>query len=132
MKTLFAIAFIVALIVLSILVAGCRRSQQSGMDKSKLPSPEAPYVKVYVNKSGEITLDSKAATIADVESAFASLSQKKGVVLYARESPSEAEPHPNAMRVIQLVTQNRLPVRLCTNKDCSDALDANGKIKVDD
>src|ERR1043165_4047103 len=106
MKTLFTVASIVALIVLSILIAGCRRSQQSGVDKSKLPSPETPYVKVYVSKSGEITLDGKAASIADVESAFASLAQKKGVVLYARESPGEAEPHPNAMRVIHLVTQN--------------------------
>ena len=95
-----------------------------------LPSSESPYVKVYVNRSGEVTLDGKAATLDEVGRTFVSLAQKKGVVLYARESPEEAEPHPNAMQVMHLVAQNRLPIRMCTNKDCSDGLDANGKIRL--
>jgi biopolymer transport protein ExbD len=132
MKPLTIIAVALVIILLLIFFAGCRRSSTSNIDKSKLPSPDSPYVKVFVSKSGEITLDGKPASIDEVRDAFASLSQKKGVVLYARESPQEAEPHPNAMQVINLITQNRLPVRLCVNKDCSDALDENGKLKVDD
>jgi biopolymer transport protein ExbD len=132
MNTLITFASIVVSILMLIIFAGCRRSQTPDIDKSRLPSPDSPYVKVYVNKSGGITLGGKTATVDEVESAFASLAQKKGVVLYSRESPDESEPHPNAMRVIELVTRNRLPVRLCMNKDCSDAIDANGKIKVKD
>jgi biopolymer transport protein ExbD len=131
MNSLNTAASGVVTILLLIFFAGCR-SQIPDIDQSKLPSPDSPYVKVYVRKSGEITLDGKSATVDEVGSAFTSLAQKEGVVLYFRESPQEEAPHPNAMRVIELVTRNRLPVRLCLNKDCSEALDANGKLKMND
>jgi biopolymer transport protein ExbD len=132
MKPLATIAAILVVILLLIFFVSCGRSQTSNIDKSRLPNPDSPYVKVFVSKSGEITLDGKLASMDEVRAAFASLAQKRGVVLYAREAPEEEKPHPNAMQVISLVTQNRLPVRLCVNKDCSDALDANGKLKMED
>jgi hypothetical protein len=128
MKSRAVITFVLVVAWL-IFFAACHRSPSSDIDKSKLPTADSPYVKVFVAKSGEITLDGKAASIDELKAAFASLAQKKGVVLYAREAPEEQEPHPNAMQVITLVTENRLPVRLCRTSDCSDALDANGKLK---
>ncbi|HEX6733005.1 MAG TPA: hypothetical protein VF074_23490 [Pyrinomonadaceae bacterium] len=116
-------------LLLLILFAGCSRSPDSNPDELKALTNDAPYAKVFVSKSGEITLDGKVASLDEVGTAFASLVQKKGVVLYARESPEQYEPHPNAMRVIELVTRNSLPIRLCRMKDCSDELDGNGKLK---
>jgi hypothetical protein len=132
MKSLARIAPNLLVILLLVFFGGCRRSQISNIERSKQPPADSPYVKVVVSKSGEITLDGKPASIGEVSDAFASLAQKKGVVLYARESPEEGQPHPNAIRIIKLVTDNKLPVRLCKNTDCSDALDANGKLKVND
>jgi biopolymer transport protein ExbD len=128
MKSPIAILTILELLLL-ILFAGCSNSPNSKPDELKALTNDSPYVKVFVSKSGEITLDGKGASLDEVGTAFAALVQKKGVVLYARESPEQYEPHPNAMRVIELVTRNSLPIRLCRVKDCSDELDANGKLK---
>ena len=116
--------------LLCIFLAGCHQSQGSKIDKSKMPTADSPYIKVFVTKSGEITLDGKPTDLEGLKPAFASLAQKKGLVLYARENPEAAHPHPNAMEVIKLVIENKLPVRLCKTNDCSDALDANGKVKM--
>lgn len=99
-------------------------------DNSRSLTPDTPYVKVYVNKSGVITLDGKAVTLDEVGSAFTALAGKNGIVLYSRESPEEADPHPNALKVIDLVIQNSLSLRMCINKDCSDALDSQGKHRI--
>jgi len=112
--------------LLFILLAGCHKV--STVDKSRMPTADSPYVKVYVSKSGEITLDGKPTDLEGLKPAFASLAQKKGLVLYARENAEAAEPPPIALEVIKLVVENKLPVRLCQTKDCSDALDANGKV----
>jgi hypothetical protein len=88
-------------------------------------------VKIYISKTGEVTLDGKAATLDEVGSAFSALAKKNGVVLYTRDSPGLLEPHPNANKVIDLVIQNRLPIRLCKNKDFSDAFGPDGKLLVD-
>jgi biopolymer transport protein ExbD len=130
MKSSIRITSPVLVSLLFIFLAGCHQSQVSKIDKSKMPTADSPYVKVFVNKSGEITLDGKPTDLEGLKTAFAALAQKKGLVLYARENPEAAQPHPNAMEVIKLVVENKLPVRLCKTNDCSDALDANGKVKV--
>jgi hypothetical protein len=112
-----------------VLFAGCGRRQTATTAESKV-SPETVYVKVFITKSGQVALDGKSATIDEVATAFNSLAKKRGLVLYARESPEEYEPHPNAMKVIELVTRNSLPIRLCMNKDCSDQFDANGRLRT--
>lgn len=96
--------------------------------KSKIPTAARPYIKIYVTKSGEITLDGKPATLDEVKSALAGLVQKNGLVLYTRESPEEFEPHPNGIKVVEMVIENRLPVRLCRNQDFSDAIGPDGKL----
>ena len=59
---------------------------------------------------------------------LAALAQNKGVVLYGRDA-AEEEPHPNAMQVIQLVVANRLPIRMSTKSDFSDAVGLDGRLK---
>jgi hypothetical protein len=86
MKAPITILSILELLLL-ILFAGCSRSPTSKPDELKVLTNDSSYVKVFVSKSGEITLDGKVASLDEVGTAFASLAQKKGVVLYARESP---------------------------------------------
>ncbi|HEV8367545.1 MAG TPA: hypothetical protein VGQ39_06290 [Pyrinomonadaceae bacterium] len=130
MKRSITTAFI-GTIALVAFFAACSHSPASNQVKSSATVPQ-PYVKVFVSKSGEINLDGKTATLDEVGKTFAALAPKKGIVLYARESPEQYEPHPNAMRVIELLTQNSLPIRLCANPDCSDALDTTGNLKMND
>jgi hypothetical protein len=86
------------------------------------PPPAAPpTVRIWVSRTGVIELDGKAVDLAAVGAALADLAKKKGAVFYGREDPGQ-EPHPNAMKVVQLVIQNRLPIRLSTKRDFSDAV----------
>lgn len=126
MKLSITFATVFATIFLTAFLTGCSSNQTA-----KPVQTNTPYVKVFISKSGEITVDGKAATLDEVRRSFSSLKQKKGVVLYARESVEDNEPHPNAMRVIELVTQDSLAIRMCMAMDCSDALDANGNLIMD-
>jgi hypothetical protein len=82
---------------------------------------DAPRVKIWISKSGAIELDGQPADLQMVESRLASLAQQKGVVFYGREAAAE-DPHPNGPKVIQMVIANRLPIRMSTKRDFSDAV----------
>jgi hypothetical protein len=126
MKTDFHMnsAIKLASILLLTVIVGCRST-------SKAPVADSTYVKVYVSKTGEIALDGKAATLDEVGNAFSDLAKKNGVVLYTRDSPELFEPHPIANKIMDLVAQNRLPLRLCMKKDFTDAIGPDGKLLVD-
>lgn len=111
-------------ILLLIFIIGCRST-------SKAPAADSTYAKVYVGKTGEITMNGKAATIDEVGGAFSDLAKKNGVVLYTRDSPEMFETHPIANKIMDLAVQNRLPIRLCMKKDFSDAIGPDGKLLVD-
>ena len=82
-------------------------------------------VKVWVARDGAIELNGVEATLADVERAFESAASRGGEVFYGRDAAFE-DPHPNGMKVIELVTQHGLPVRFSTKRDFSDAVDVSG------
>jgi hypothetical protein len=110
---------------LLIIIAGCRST-------SKPPAAtDSPYVKVYISKTGEVIMDGKTVTIDEVGRTFSDLASKNGVVLYTRDSAEMFESHPIANKVMDLVVQNRLPIRLCMNKDFSDAIGPDGKLLAD-
>lgn len=100
-------------------------------DKSKMPTPDSPYLKVFVSQIGVILLNGKVTDIEVLKNSLITLAQQNGVVLYAREA-SESEPPTIVQTVINLVMENRLPIRLCRNDDFSDALDSNGKLRITD
>ncbi len=54
------------------------------------------------------------------------LAKNKGEVWYYRQAP-EADPHPNAMKVLKAIMDQNLPVRLSTKPDYSDSLDDKDK-----
>jgi hypothetical protein len=82
-------------------------------------------IAVSVSADGDIMADGQPATLERLSVRFAELKQAGGVVLYHRENPS-GEPHPNGMKVIELVIANQLPIRLSTSPDFSDAVDDQG------
>ena len=98
-------------------VIGCQREQPAQANMNTL--------KIKVSAGGEITVDGQAASLDQTSAKLAELKKANGVVLYHRENP-QAEPHPNAMKVMKLVVDNQLPIRLCAKADFSDSVDEKG------
>ncbi|MBL8898629.1 MAG: hypothetical protein JNM84_13415 [Planctomycetes bacterium] len=91
------------------------------MDRNTAEQLErAPKLRIWVFATGAIEVDGKPVELDDVRKALEELAVQSGAVLYGRESPS-AEPHPNAMQIIKWVVENQLPIRLCKERDFSDA-----------
>ena len=82
-------------------------------------------LKVQVTSGGDVTADGEPVTLEQLATRLAALKQAGGVVWYYRENPT-GEPHPNAMKVIEQVAQNKLPIRLSMRPDFSDAADSKG------
>jgi hypothetical protein len=91
-------------------------------------SPDSPSVTIWVTKDGTIEMNGKPATLDAVSAQLSDLAKRSGVVLYGRD-PSQEEPHPNGMKVIELVMQAQLPIRMSTKRDFSDAVGPEGQIK---
>ena len=75
---------------------------------------------------GRITVDGSPATVDSVRQALKRLAEEKGVVWYYREA-SDAKGPPESTPVIQSVVENRLPIRLSTRPDYSDAIGPGGR-----
>jgi hypothetical protein len=112
-------------------LVSCR--ERSSQEQSTAPRAEdwrdSPIAKVWVSKSGVVELNGKQVTLEAVSASLTDLAKRRGVVVYGRESPQE-EPHPNGMKVMELAMANRLPIRMSTKRDFSDAIGPDGKIMV--
>ena len=86
---------------------------------SELMAQSPPVLKIAVMRSGEIIADGKPTTVEGVISLLRDLAAKKGVVWYCREAP---EPHPTALKVLNAIVGQRLPVRLSSKPDFSDSI----------
>jgi hypothetical protein len=82
-------------------------------------------LKVQVSAGGDIIADGQPVTLEKLATRLAELKQAGGSVWYYRASPA-GEPHPNALKVIGLVTASRLPIRLSARSDFSDVVDDKG------
>jgi len=91
-------------------------------------SPDAPKVKIAVMADGRILVDGSPASIDAVRVSLKQLAEQKGVVWYYREGGADKAP-PEAIEVIQSVIENRLPIRLSTLPDFSDAIGPDGDRK---
>jgi hypothetical protein len=88
-------------------------------------SSAEPVLKIAVYADGRLTVDGKAATIEMLRSLLQRLSEEHGVVWYYREA-GQQKPPPIAMEVMQAVVEARLPVRLSSRADYSDAIGTDG------
>jgi len=111
-------------ILLSITVmlsAGCGK-------KSSPPSPvaaDAPILKIAVFADGHITANGSPTTLDSLRESFKQLAAQKGAVWYYREDAAHEGP-PISTQVIQAVVAARLPIRLSTRPDYSDAVGLDG------
>ncbi len=82
-------------------------------------------LKVAVFVDGKTTADGEPVDL-DVLARKMEIAKKvNATVLYYREA-SDKEPHPNAIKVMELVVQNKLPISLSTKADYSDVVGPDG------
>lgn len=89
-------------------------------------SPDTPVLKVAVFADGRLTVDGTASTVQALRESLPSLSERHGVVWYYREARQQ-EPPPIASEVLQAVIDARLPIRLSSRPDYSDAIEHGGR-----
>ncbi len=121
---------IVAISAAVFLLASCQRdpatpSPSGHAQKGKPAVPANRIIKVKVAAGGEITADGQPVTLVQLAAKLADLKRAGGEVWYHRENPAGG-PHPNAMKVIALVAENKLPIKLSAKPDFSDAVDDKG------
>lgn len=85
-----------------------------------------PALKVAVMADGRIIVNGTPATMESFRASLKKLSQEKGIVWYFREDAKTEAPK-IAKQVIQAVIDARLPIRLSSRPDYSDAIGMNGK-----
>jgi len=73
-------------------------------------------------------LNGKSVEIDALGKSLENLAKHKGIVYYGRED-AKGEPHPNGLKVMEMVTRNGLPVRLSTKQDFSDHVGPDGRSK---
>jgi hypothetical protein len=82
-------------------------------------------LKVSVLASGAVSLDGKPVTVEELQAKLESVKADRPVVWYYREAAG-GEPPAEAMHVMKVVVDNRLPVSLCSKPDFSDYVDLKG------
>lgn len=85
----------------------------------------SPILKVSVLVSGAVLLDGEPTSLEELGARLESLKADRPVVWYYREAAG-AEPPPEAMQVMKLVVDKRLPISLCSKPDFSDYVDRKG------
>jgi hypothetical protein len=111
--------------------AACRSGSEQNTSSAPpppAPSPDAPSAKIWISKNGSVEINGRQVEVEAVGPMLADLAQRKGEVFYGRDA-AEEDPHPNGVKVLQLVMASRLPVRMGTKRDFSDAVSLDGKPK---
>ena len=81
----------------------------------------ARVLKIAVFCDGRLTVDGSPASIQSLRQSLQKIADEHGVALYYREAADKAPP-PIATEVINQVIEARVPIRLSTKPDYSDAV----------
>ncbi|HEY1242136.1 MAG TPA: hypothetical protein VGF16_16345 [Bryobacteraceae bacterium] len=81
----------------------------------------AAVLKVSVLADGAVLLDGKPVTLSELAQAMDAVSDRASVVWYYRENASSDGP-PSGLEVMKLIVERRMPVRLSSKPDFSDAV----------
>jgi hypothetical protein len=93
---------------------------------SYLMSDPPEVLKIAVIRNGKVTANGKPTTTEALDSICRDLAGHKGEVWYYREAPKE-EPHPIAVKILDIIIRYNLPVRLSSKPDYSDAINERGE-----
>jgi hypothetical protein len=85
-----------------------------------------PVLKVSVLATGAILLDGHGIELDRLAQALQDAKRNDGAVYYYREAATGNPPPLQAMSVLNLVIQNKLPISLSSQPDFSDYVDAKG------
>jgi len=91
------------------------------------PRNEPLVVRIRVSKAGEIWYDDVRTTLDALRLRLVELRARGGAVWYHREAGASAPP-PEAMAVIQLVIEHRLPISMSTRPDFADVVQPDGSV----
>jgi hypothetical protein len=83
--------------------------------------------RIRVTPTGEIWFDGSPVKLEALAPLLRELRVAGGVVWYYREQP-DAEPAPEAMAVVRLVIEHRLPISMSTRPDFADVVLPNGRV----
>lgn len=78
-----------------------------------------------MNRAGEIWCDDVRTSLADLGVRLAQLREAQGAVWYYREAGGD-DPAPEAMAVVRMVVEQRLPISLSTRADFGDVVQTDG------
>jgi hypothetical protein len=82
---------------------------------------------IKVSRQGAITLNDEPVTIEALKTYLSELRQSPGSGVWYYREDLASEPHPNALLVIQAISDSRLPLRISSKPDFSDYMDTDGK-----
>jgi biopolymer transport protein ExbD len=83
-------------------------------------------LKIGITATGQISANGRPTTLEALVPMLRELANNKGEVWYYREAP-EVDPHPNAMKVLEAIVEQNLPIRLSTKPDYFDSVDDKGR-----
>jgi hypothetical protein len=86
---------------------------------------ESVVGRVAVTAKGAVSFDGTSITVDGLKQELADLKKRNGVIWYYREAGKEGPP-PQAMEVMKLIVDNRLPISMSTRPDYSDVLLPDG------
>ena len=86
----------------------------------------SPILKVSVLASGAVLLDGEGVSLTQLREKLLARKADRPVIWYYREA-AQGEPPPEAMGVMKMVTENGLPISLCSKPDFSDYVDLKGR-----
>jgi hypothetical protein len=81
--------------------------------------------RIRVSRDGEIWCDDVRTSLADLGPRLAQLRADQGVVWYYREEAGD-NPAPEAMAVVRMVVEQRLPISMSTRADFGDVVQQDG------
>jgi hypothetical protein len=96
------------------------------IEEPATPRPRATTI--WVSKSGDIALNGQPADMEAVGKALEDLSKQGKGVVFGMDLP-ENQPHPTVKKVLELLANAGLEVRLSSKPDFSDVLAADGTIR---
>ena len=106
--------WMVAFLVLALSVTAACRSADQRVLEAQLDN--APTLKIWLSTNGAIEIDGKPGDLAVLDAKLGELVKKKGVVHYGRDA-AQLEPHPNAMKIMDLVIKHQLPIKMITERE---------------
>jgi hypothetical protein len=81
--------------------------------------------RIRVSRDGQIWCDDVRTSLADLGPRLSQLRAAQGVVWYYREEAGD-DPAPEAMAVVRMVVEQRLPISMSTRADFGDVVQPDG------